>query len=48
MREKTVDFFVVRQGRRLNIRNDFANSGSFAKVSIPFQTIIPWLGEAFY
>ena len=25
-----------------NSRNNFANSGSFAKVSVPFQSIIPW------
>ena len=35
--------FVVRHERLLNSHNNFANLGSFAKVSVPSQFIIPWL-----
>ena len=35
-------FLVVRRERRLNPRNNLANLGSFAKVSVLLQFLIPW------
>ena len=43
MRQKLVDFFLLYDtGVDFGFRNNFANSGSFAKVSDPLQFIIPW------
>ena len=36
-------FLLYDMGVGFNIRNNFANFGSFAKVSVPLQFIIPWL-----
>ena len=33
-------------GVGFNSRNNFANLGSFAKVSVPLQFVIPWCVEA--
>ena len=42
-REKPVDFFLLLSTGIDSISfNNFANIGSFAKVSIPGQSIIPW------
>ena len=38
--EKPVDFFIARHGRRLWLLTNFTNSGSFAKVSVPVESII--------
>ena len=43
LRQKPVDHFIVQHGRRLTSGNNFANLGSFAKVSVPLQFIIPCL-----
>ena len=45
MRQKPVDFLTVRQRRRLQLRNNFTNLGSFSKASVPLWFIIPCLGE---
>ena len=39
MREKPVDLY--RTGVNFSSRNNFANLGSLAKVSVPVQSIIP-------
>ena len=43
LREKTVEFFD--DTARFNSRNNFANLGSFAKVSVPVGSIIPWSNQ---
>ena len=42
MRQKPVDFFLLYSaGVNFSSRNNFANLGSFAKVSAPVQFMIP-------
>ena len=35
-------FLLYDSGVNFSLRNNFANLGSFAKVSVPLQLIIPW------
>ena len=42
MQENPVDFILHRTGVDYNFRNNFANLGSFAKVSVPLESIILW------
>ena len=41
-------FILYRTGVGFSSRNNFANLGSFAKVSIPVQSIIPWFNLSNY
>ena len=42
MWQKQVDFFLLYStGADFSFRNNFANLGSFGKVSVPVQLIIP-------
>ena len=44
IREKPVNFFLLfNTGVNVGLRNNFANSGFFAKVSFLFISIIPWI-----
>ena len=38
-------FLLFNTGVKFNSRNNVANSGSFAKVSVPVQFIIPFFGK---
>ena len=45
-KNKPVDFFLLyNTGVDFSYRNNFANLGSLAKVSVPVQFIIPWYYE---
>ena len=40
---KMQHFLLHRTGLDFSSRNKFTNLGSFAKVSVPVESIIPWL-----